>query len=361
MILQAVDTEEQEEDRDEANEEKDTIEFLSFAGGSPTMGGGKTVVLNKGGLKTKHLTCLGFCFLLAILVTLSSLALMSRMKKAVSDEKARSKLNETILAVFSFSKAGREKQALPTNRVLAWLTFALLTGQGHRHCQGQQPSNEPCQIVAKFRGNASGIFAPVSPVEGPFIPGSTIKSWRPPSLDKSQGTIYAVGHGDVARVLQQEFHLKEPVFREVERRPVNGEAFETDVLLEVRNLLADSEHPNGPRRLVIISHPHHVPYLAVLAKSARFDVAVLDPRIYEELPWEMYGCGPLGYGPFAAAEDGIAKESKALQSYGSALQITDPGALDALRPVLRAANATLDFHQCVVHKLSIGGGAAHCP
>jgi len=243
------------------------------------------------------------------------------------------------LAVFSYA-------ASPTNAALAWLVAALRSG-------------EDDDLLSVASAAPMSFFAPPG-LAGPFVPdGDAVKIWpggapRPPASPPR-----VLAHGDVATRLLQNHSLGHPFVSELTTP-------EADAFLEIRGLLAQAVaegtaggvNGDGGQKLVLVSHPHHLPYLVALAGASGFEAQVLHPAVYSAVPWGAFGCDALGYPRGASPQAGVDRERERLSRYINELQAGDTQQLAMLQPVLRAANATLRFHRCVATWTAGAGGAA---
>lgn len=102
-------------------------------------------------------------------------------------------------------------------------------------------------------------------------------------------------------------------------------------------------------RVVLISHPHHLPYLLALAWHSGLRPLVLDPATYSRVPWAQFGCDAFGYASSAQSGAELGREISRLNEYGQFLQHdSDVEQIAALRPLLAAANSTLRFYRCAM-------------
>jgi len=337
------------------------------------------------------LIALGVCCLLSVVGIGASLAVLSRFATEASGEgdatagleALRAEDAGPLLALFSFGPSSSRES--PTNAVLAWLAAALLEdGAANLSVAAVADatgavSGDAATAVPPEPSDVGAAFLPDPPVAGPFVPdgGRTVRRWRPmPGKTSSPPRVFA--HGEVAARLQRDYSLGPPRVRDL-TGPPGSETPEEDVFLEIRALVAavtvtaaslahggagdqvDRPLDRAPRgELVLVSHPHHFPYLVVLSRAAGFEAAVLDPALLGRVPWQRFGCGPLGYGEGLSPWEGVGQEAGRLASYASALQVSDPILFGALQPVLAAANATLGFHRCVVGSRG-GAGASLSP
>eukprot|EP00435_Cladocopium_sp_Y103_P007889 s290_g2.t1 len=136
-----------------------------------------------------------------------------------------------------------------------------------------------------------------------------------------------------------------------------------DAFLHIRELIRESSGKSSEdgateAQLVLVSHPHQLPYLSLMAAAAGFRrVAVLDPRLFGDIPWNTFGCSDLGYSLTTDAGKALAQEATRLESYVTQLRETEPDRLQRLQPLLEKVNATLAFHRCVVQA---DGSATRC-
>lgn len=339
MILQAVPT----DDPDEYDEEE--------VGSAPVkVKAPRQVVLVDDGSPWRLVT-LGICCLLGIVGVGASLAVLSRYasesEAAWSAETAGAQ--GVLLVAFSVRGPGQEPEPA-TNDALAWLLAALLKGS----LQG-----------AWSPANAS-IFMPEAPVAGAFVPdGTAVKSW-PATSGESPTPQEVLVHGPVLSILQKRYELAPPLVLPLAKHASS----EADALLHLRSprslqeaarQAAAKSHAHAPARIVLMSHPYHLPYLAVIARATGLEAVVLDPHVFGAVPWASFGCGPLGYAEGKSARAAVVREADRLQRYSATLQASDPAQYAQLAPVLRAANATLDFHLCVAERQGRSGGEGSCP
>ncbi|OLQ13582.1 Glutaminyl-peptide cyclotransferase [Symbiodinium microadriaticum] len=104
-----------------------------------------------------------------------------------------------------------------------------------------------------------------------------------------------------------------------------------DAFLDLRQILQEagggsSEDGATEAHLVLVAHPHQLPYLALIAVASGFRrVALLDPQLFEAVPWRTFGCSRLGYGGGgAAATVALDQEAHRFESYAGQLKETEP-------------------------------------
>lgn len=278
---------------------------------------------------------LGACCCLGAVAVGACLALLQRL----AAEAQRPAASEgPVLAFFSYAPS--------TDAALAWLAAALLAGE-----------------------------LPVAPAgRAPFAPrdGDFLGLWQPAAAAGSARP-RALAHGGVSGMLRRVHGLGPPRVADLTRRAGAGPGAavpEADAFLAIRALLAEAEERQeegqaarrgraGPRRLgrraaelVLVSHPHHLPYLAALAGAAGFRPLGLEPGVYGALPWADFGCDALGYPAGASPQAGLQQEAGRLQAYAASLHHADEKHRRQTQPIIEAANATLRFHLCVAASMA---------
>jgi len=336
MILQAVPT----EDPDQQDGEDDAL----MAYRTP-----RTLVISEED-RSWRLAALVICCCLSWVGVGASLAVLSRYATESEVTGQNSKKSELPLIVV-FSNEGAPDATVPTNNGLAWLMNSMLKGRLVRTVPEQ-----------------GSRFVPGVPPPGPFIPGEAADSWLPPTTtnkdkahpDKKTGpnNLRVLVRGQVATILRQQYGFKPPQVRDMDQ--LWQSVPEADAFLQIRNHLKDVSGPGRPspntptaQKLILVSHPHRLPYLVLLARAAGFVVAVLDPVLYSVVPWSTFGCGPLGYASAADPHSAVHREDNRFRVYVDQLRSSDPDQLKVLEPLLRAANATLRFYKCTTHNQDV--------
>lgn len=373
MILQAVPAEDSDEEEEVDDEDATLYGKSSSVAGSPD--GGHTPpgqkppkgrlkklkrnaskVVHKAHLDTSAGTMAAICCVGAVAVGLF-IMILSRYGRDSSVFGG----DAPMLVVFSFSPG--------TDAAVAWLTAGLLNGR----------------VPPNTTESAVSLFTPEDP-SGMLLPGSKhLDIWTPPMGDEAL-QLQALAHGEVSGLLHRVHRLGSPRVRDVSELADGPKAAdsmsEADVFLTLRAALADAAEKEeeadasaegasesgggGGRRLdrkraqlVLVSHPHHLPYLSALALSSGFRPLSLAPEIYSRVPWTDFGCGPLGYSEALTPLQGIKKERARLNGFGFALENGggDEQRAELLQSVLAEASATMAFHQCVVSQTT----TAHMP
>lgn len=296
---------------------------------------------------SRHFACLGVFFFLAVLGVGTSLALLRRL----GDEAGRfANRKGPVVTFFSYSPS--------TDAALAWLGAALLTG-------------EPPDIAT-----GSTLFARQGPNTTGFLPdGELMGIWHPPTGEPAQ--LRALAHGGVSGMLRRVHGFGPPrvldlsqVARGKHSSLSQEIVSEADAFLAMRALLSDAaedEHrksEDAQRRLgqswaaelVLVSHPHHIPYLATLARASGFRPVGLDPILYSQVPWADFGCSSLGYSTGMSAQDSVQRELDRLSSLAKSLHNADEERAAKLNNLFSAANMTLAFDLCVTEHVAEGIG-----
>eukprot|EP00927_Polykrikos_kofoidii_P074648 TRINITY_DN70681_c0_g1_i1.p1 TRINITY_DN70681_c0_g1~~TRINITY_DN70681_c0_g1_i1.p1 ORF type:complete len:362 (-),score=59.58 TRINITY_DN70681_c0_g1_i1:123-1208(-) len=306
-----------------------------------------------------RLIAVGICCSIGVVGVGASLALLSRYAsetEAAANLAAERAQPRTMIAVLSFGGAS-SGVASPTSTAVAWIIATLLKGGASNLTQalGGSTSNTGGVTADAIgtSGQIHGLFVPEPPPKGPFIPGkSEFKSWWPVQ-DSSGATLEALAHGRVAQVLRDDYGI------DGSNVHILGSATtpEADVFLLIRSLSQFAKQSDAAGEsaskspLVIASHPHHMPYLAVLAKAAGLDAMVLNPAMFEAVPWAAFGCNSMGYARDASPTSILDGEVRRLDAFASQVRLSDPQQAIALLPTLQAANATLRYHLCVAKAL----------
>jgi len=298
------------------------------------------------------LVALGICCCLGVVATGASLAVLSRLG---DDQGSHGTLGDgsvpsvrPLLAIFGL-RLVEAPEALPSDNAIAWLAAHLLDG-------------------ALERSNQSGAFILPEANHRLLPDGQLIQSWQPKKakLENSRHLakrLRAVVVGPIAEILQAQHNLGPPGIRS----PGNAGQTAADAFLHIRDMIRESsgkasEDGATEAQLVLVSHPHQLPYLSLMAAAAGFRrVAVLDPRLFGAVPWHTFGCSNFGYSLATDAVKALAQEAQRLDSYVTQLRETEPDRLQRLQPLLEKVNATLAFHKCVVTQggtspQSCGGG-----
>lgn len=298
------------------------------------------------------LVALGICCCLGVVATGASLAVLSRLG---DDQGSHGTLGDgsvpsvrPLLAIFGL-RLVEASEALPSDNAVAWLASRLLSSQA---------------VDDAVNGGAFRV-----PEGRPqLLPdGQLVQSWRPKANAKAgrqmaekAKRLRAVVVGPIAEILQAQHGLGPPLLRS----PGGGVSqTAADAFLHIRELIRESsgkasEDGATEAQLVLVSHPHQLPYLSLMAAAAGFRrVAVLDPRLFGGIPWNTFGCSDLGYSLTTDAGKALAQEATRLESYVTQLRETEPDRLQRLQPLLEKVNATLAFHRCVVQA---DGSATRC-
>jgi len=361
MILQAVPTEDYDETRPE-----------SPSGSRPTL---KTRALQSNDFGWR-LAAILLCCCLGAAGVVASLAVLARYsdEEAASGKRPRPTASAPLLpllAVFSL-KAEEQLDMMATNSALAWLVAAMLKGHPsdwrRKNVSGSvfvPVSTAPPPAVDPSGGGgghseaaaggadatAVAASAATSSMARWFVPG--VEVWRPRmprgSVAGSSDEPVALAaflHGAVADILHQQRGLTSPMVRPLD---AVGEA---DALLRLRSLL-ETEEGTGVRPLVLVSHPHRLPYLAILALSVGLRPQVLDPGLFSAVPWQTFGCGAFGYASSVHPGRQLAAEESRFAAFAEKLRTSDPERFALMAPVLQTANATLVFHRCVASRMAV--------
>lgn len=304
------------------------------------------------------ITLLTLCCCLGTVGIGASLTLLSRYaaENAVPTAPARA---DPVLAVFSYANSS-------TNAALAALVATILdTGQ------------------LNTTGTSENTRFSPGARRSPFIPdGSTVKVWRP---DGKNDHLRAFAHGEVSRKLRRIHNLAPPQVQDLTLSPGTGEAgqalaqatLEADAFLEMHRLFEgggggatgrtapESAEAGGSAEIVLISHPHHLPYLMALAWASGFRAYTLDPSVYSGYHWDEFECSPFGYPSSTPPREGVEHEMRLFKAFLDMLRQGDPRHYASLQPIIRAANATLTFYRCTadlgadVQSSSIGQFCVH--
>lgn len=301
----------------------------------------REVSLDSNSGKTRRgLAATAACFVLSVLGLGIVVTLMARY--AAENHRGGS-ASGTTLVVFAFGSQW-SNGASPTDAALAYLSAALLGASGANLVEGA--------------GNASALVPPAQGRSGKAtLPdGTLVKSWRPP-VDGHEARILALVHGGGVASALGTYGFAAPRVRDLAAGGVTEP--EVDAFQLVRALLGGEASGS---ELVIVSHPHHLPYLVVLARASGFRPVVLDPALYDQVPWARFGCDAAGYpsssmanatSAAARAREGVQRELGRLSAY-EVLREQDPAQFIELGPVLDVANATLYYYKCAV------GGTGGC-
>lgn len=309
------------------------------------------------------LVALGICCCLGVVATGASLAVLSRL--GTDQGGAHGTLEDgtvpqrPLLAIFGL-RLVETSEALPSDNAVAWLATQFLRARSER---GSAAPNPAAGAVPP----GSAHFRPVEAAPALLPDGSLVQSWRPSrrlSAGSGGGTaptarrtpLRAVAVGPISEILQAQHGLHAP-----ELRSPSGQTA-ADAFLHIREMIRESSGKSSEdgateAQLVLVSHPHQLPYLSLMAAAAGFrKVAVADPRLFEGIPWRTFGCTDLGYSRGTNASHALAQEAVRLESYVTQLRETEPQRLERLQPLLQKVNATLAFHRCVVQ----AGTAKNC-
>jgi len=268
------------------------------------------------------------CSLLGIAV-LASISLLQRYA-AEKDTEIHGE-EGPLLAVFSYAGA-------PTNAALAWLVMKLLSKEG----LGSKPNNP--SYFALPRGSSLRSFIP---------DGNIVKVWRP--VWKSGTSLKVAAHGGVTSALRQFHNLGPPRLNDL--APPGPPRLEADAFLEIRKIDSKRKRLHSDQKssvsssssVVLISHPHHLPYLLALAWHSGLRPLVLDPAVYSRVPWSQFGCDAFGYASSIQAGPALSREMAGLNAYSQFLEVDQHvQQLDSLGPLLAVANATLRFYRCAM-------------
>lgn len=265
------------------------------------------------------------CCCLGAAGVVASLAVLSRF----SEEAGGPEL--PMLVVFSVASQD-QLETMATNNALAWVAAALLKGH-------------PWEWT---RAGPSSVFAPAISADGAWLlPG--VRAWRPPS-DASPAVSSAMVHGAVAGILRQREGLTPPALNVLEA------AGEADAWLQLRSQLEAVDLRQKP--LLLLSHPHRLPFLSVLALSSGLHPLALDPGMLSAVPWETFGCGSLGYAASVPPVQRVALEEARLAAFTEDMRRSDPERFESMLPAIRAANATIAVHHCIAAQMELGSEAA---
>lgn len=298
---------------------------------------------------SRHFACLSVFFFLAVLGVGASVALLRRLGNEASRFARR---QGRLVAFFSYSPS--------TDAALAWLGAALLTGT-------QPDMAIESTLFARQGSNATRRFLP---------DGELVGIWQPPLGGPPQ--IRALVHGDVSGMLRRVHGFGPPQVVDLSQlgtgkhsRTAPGIVSEADAFLALRALLSETaeedEHAkneDAQRRLkeardaelVLVSHPHHIPYLATLARASGFRPVGLDPILYSQVPWLDFGCSPLGYAIGMSPQEGVQRELDRLSSFAESLRTANEEHAGKLSNLLDAANMTLTFDLCITEQVAQGVG-----
>mmetsp|Transcript_13342 Transcript_13342/g.29968 ORF Transcript_13342/g.29968 Transcript_13342/m.29968 type:complete len:315 (-) Transcript_13342:8-952(-) len=269
--------------------------------------------------RKRNFTTLGICCCTSVLCIGVALALMSRLASE-GDHNARS---PTVLAVFSFGNGGHSTQR---NQALAWVTSELLKGKS---------------LSSISHGDHVDALMPRTTDQICIPDGNAVRSWHPSGHVVDGSSVFV--HGEVAREARDSYGLTEVA---TIGDLVGSDLPETDSFVYIYRELA--ERANGKAvepTAVVISHPHHLPYLAVLAAAARFRVLVLPAPTLSHMRWSDFNCTQLGYAAEENVQEVLQMEQKRLNEYAAELGSMDP----ALARVVEVANATLQYYHCAVN------------
>lgn len=304
------------------------------------------------------LVALGICCCLGVVATGASLAVLSRLGDdqgshgTLGDGSVPSK--RPLLAIFGL-RLVEASEALPSDNAVAWLASRLLSDADAADAASKNAA-----------AAAPGAFG-VPEGRPQLLPdGQLVQSWRPKAkvagrqlAGPTAKRLRAVVVGPIAEILQAQHGLGPPAVRS----PGGVSQTAADAFLHIRELIRESsgkasEDGATEAQLVLVSHPHQLPYLSLMAAAAGFRrVAVLDPRLFEGIPWKTFGCSDLGYSLTTDAGKALAQEATRLESYVTQLRETEPERLQRLQALLQKVNATLAFHRCVVQA---DGSATRC-
>mmetsp|Transcript_54496 Transcript_54496/g.129925 ORF Transcript_54496/g.129925 Transcript_54496/m.129925 type:complete len:331 (-) Transcript_54496:56-1048(-) len=276
--------------------------------------------------RKRSFTTLGVCCLCSVVLIGVALALLSRL---ATEGNPKIVLEPMVLAVFSF---GSDQLATPRNQALAWVTSQILKGK-------------PMDTISTVADSSSTVRLQ-SPAVAAFIPdGTSVLSWRPTEIHAEERTFI---HGEVAAEIQDKYKIPASAFMEVKDATASYMA-ETDTFLYIHRHLDKQANRNfvAPKA-VIISHPHHLPFLVVLAAAQRFQPLVIESSILSHMEWSNFGCTPLGYSPQEEPEETLRTEQSKLNTYASELSMMDPEQFQGLSKVIEVANATLQYYQCAI-------------
>jgi len=370
MILQAVSS--QESDDDKGGED------ISLYGHSAEEGKAKPKRSKAARLKAKvrdialderdhsfSSAFLAVCCCLSVVGVIAALAILQRYGQEAGNVVAT---DVPPVVIFSYGAN--------TDAALAWLSAAVMTGKMPE--AGQESYFRPA-LGAKVKG------APILP------DGKLVSSWTP-KKGYERG-LRAWVHGDVAGMLRRVHNLGPPKVQDLSQPQTTAAPGgstglpshaagvpEPDAFLAIRSMLSsaketggaappgdgrsfrrldiDNDFANDTHPLVIISHPHHMPYLAALARGSGFEPLTLDPSVYDAVPWSDFGCNTLGYPVESSPKEALEREVKRLESYEQASRNNNDREHHAntTRPIAAAAQATLRFHLCVAAKMERGKG-----
>eukprot|EP00929_Paragymnodinium_shiwhaense_P065679 TRINITY_DN32908_c0_g1_i1.p1 TRINITY_DN32908_c0_g1~~TRINITY_DN32908_c0_g1_i1.p1 ORF type:complete len:363 (+),score=75.41 TRINITY_DN32908_c0_g1_i1:77-1165(+) len=327
MYLQAVPTEDPDDEDEESALVVGTGALQAF------------VEEEEAEIRWRLITAVAICCCLGIGIVGGLMAVLSRV--ASESEGGGDEAGPPVfLAVFSYGNTSSGSIS-PTSTAVAWLISRILL-----------KGVESLKTVANGSAAYRGIFVPdPPPVAFPFVPDNrTLTIWRPePGLQAKPAGLQVLAHGRVAEVLSQEHGLGVESIHALD----SAATPEADAFLRIRTLLEARE---VKAKLVVAAHPHHLAYLAVLAKSAGLQLQVLDPSLFNMVPWSDFGCGPLGYGLSTSPVAMLDREVERLTTLTSSLQDSDaPEEWADISPVVAAATSSLQYHHCVAAAATAGG------
>lgn len=288
---------------------------------------------------------IALCLFTATVASVSALLIVNKFSPAT-------KHMPLIFAAFSFGDSDPSLE--PTNAALAWLVHAIAEGSGL--CEHREIG---CEFAPNFthRSSEHSSFKFQPGIKG-FTDTDLARIWQPmvsewgsPAVETRQ--ILVFGHGSIAANLRTHHNWKPPEFFDVSRQNGgNGEILprvpEVDAFLEIRRQVAQSSrgnvNPDEMLEVVLVSHPHHIPYLVVIANAAGFVPLIVHSSLFDAVPWSFFKCGLLGYPLDMPAVSVLAGESRKLREFADSMNSNQAKLFDAL--LLKAAQAISGYLHC---------------
>jgi len=234
----------------------------------------------------------------------------------------------TTLAAFSFNPLGT---ASSTDSALAWLLFQLLREKSvPLWLQDTATTTVPSQEGQASASSSAQQLADESP----------FRRWRPPTGAAEKSALELLASSNLARFLQESYELGPPRVRDISSIGAEAGDSEMDVFLAIRAFGRSKDE------LVLVSHPHHLPYLFILARASGFKASVLDPDLYKFVPWVQLGCSETGYPTGVSPLAQLAEERRRVAAFADGLKSQDPERFSLLSSVLLAADSTLQQYEC---------------